>query len=134
MQLRVAGPDTFVSPPWSHPMMASFHLAGHFSTNQHDPLYSHLFLDDRDANPLSVADPLDIKGDLVPCPGFPTSSPSSLPNKLTPSGIGGGKPLPSPAEYGDTMANSVECFKDVGTMQAGFSRKSMCKTNCGGLS
>lgn len=90
-----------------------FHLAGHFSINYYDPLHSHLFLDDEDANPLSVADLLDIKDDLVPCPGYTTSSSSSLPNKLTPSGSGGGKPLPLPTEYGDPITNRVECFNDI---------------------
>ncbi|KAJ4193185.1 hypothetical protein NW767_010474 [Fusarium falciforme] len=37
-----------------------FHFAGHCSTNYYDPLHSHLFLDDGDANPLRVADLLDI--------------------------------------------------------------------------
>ncbi|RSL58879.1 hypothetical protein CEP51_014012 [Fusarium floridanum] len=37
-----------------------FHFAGHCSTNYHNPLNSHLFLDDGDANPLRVSDLLDI--------------------------------------------------------------------------
>ncbi|KAL2679008.1 hypothetical protein Neosp_009764 [[Neocosmospora] mangrovei] len=37
-----------------------FHFAGHCSTNYYNPLHSHLFLDDGDANPLRVADLLDI--------------------------------------------------------------------------
>jgi tetratricopeptide (TPR) repeat protein len=37
-----------------------FHFAGHCSTSYYNPLHSHLFLDDGDANPLRVADLLDI--------------------------------------------------------------------------
>ncbi|EEU43497.1 uncharacterized protein NECHADRAFT_95040 [Fusarium vanettenii 77-13-4] len=37
-----------------------FHFAGNCSTNYYNPLHSHLFLDDGGANPLRVADLLDI--------------------------------------------------------------------------